>query len=475
MTRDTVLVIGAGASYGARPHARCRPPLGKDLANYLLDWFHANAPRDGDHVWNAAMQYELDGTAPSDGLFDDADGVRAVLDDATARSSTANPIAFEQVMGELLRDGNRGVLTKINSVIAVSLLGGRCCSFPRGANLYDRLFAPLRTRLRAIITPNYDLLSEEALDRADLTHRYAGAPMRDGTDVVLYKFHGSANFFATPGSVGSASSDAGQAVKPLRIEPQTYLPSFYNDHPLYAAYPRENAFLEHKHKDGTGLAVMVTYGPGKDATDGRPYLNAIRKVCREDLERVLPSRIIAVGVSPPRGGGDDDAWESDLRAPGVSRHPQGILERDPRGERGDAASRLRRSRGVLRATATGARRGEPVASDAMPTTGWVLPGLVALVASVVTIAVGALGFLVALVAALVSKLPADDWRGRRVLRFVAGPVACAAVGGMGLLAAIGHEGSWFDDHWPVVPFVGMVVWIAVVVMLRGSRLHAGSH
>lgn len=45
-------------------------------------------------------------------------------------------------------------------------------------------------------------------------------------------------------------------------------------------------------------------------TDGRPHLDKIRRACRENLRRSLPARLIAIGVSPPRGGGDDDAWES---------------------------------------------------------------------------------------------------------------------------------------------------------------------
>jgi hypothetical protein len=44
----TLLVIGAGASHGARA-CDPRPPLGSQLAQYLLRWFDANAPRDDDH------------------------------------------------------------------------------------------------------------------------------------------------------------------------------------------------------------------------------------------------------------------------------------------------------------------------------------------------------------------------------------------------------------------------------------------
>ncbi len=315
MTRDTVLVIGAGASYGARtsePHER-RPPLGKDLAGYLLGWYDENAPK-AEHFdpWNFAMEDETDETAPSDELYDFAAQVRAILAEAVALCTPENPLGFEQVMAKLLLQGesSRHVLTTVNSVIAVSFLGGRKCFVGRAKDAYDELFGRIKERLRSVITPNYDLLCEEALERMGLAFHYAGVRGARAEQVVVYKFHGSANFFQTPGSSGSSSEDvARRGVKPLTATEQKNLLSFSNDHPLEVSYPRENAFLEHKHKGGASYPVMVTYGPGKDATDGRQYLDEIRRACGENLRQEVPARIVALGVSPPRGDGDDDAWE----------------------------------------------------------------------------------------------------------------------------------------------------------------------
>ena len=36
----------------------------------------------------------------------------------------------------------------------------------------------------------------------------------------------------------------------------------------------------------------------------------MREACTAELEGSPPNRVIAVGISPPRGDGDDDAWES---------------------------------------------------------------------------------------------------------------------------------------------------------------------
>jgi hypothetical protein len=55
--------------------------------------------------------------------------------------------------------------------------------------------------------------------------------------------------------------------------------------------------------------VLVTYGPGKDAVYGRPYLDRVREGCAAMLTEYPPGRVIAVGISPPRGRGDDDALE----------------------------------------------------------------------------------------------------------------------------------------------------------------------
>lgn len=314
MVRDTVLVIGAGASHGARmsePRER-RPPLGKDLARYLLDWFEENAPRDYRFdPWNMAMEDATD-SAPSDDLYDFAAEVRAVLAEAVALCTPDNPLGFEQVMAKLLREGedNRHVLTKVNSVITVSFLGGKKCFLGRANDAYGELFDRMKDGLRSVITPNYDLLCEEALDQVGLTFRYASVQGAGDEQVVIYKFHGSANFFQTPGGSGGSSEEiARRGVKPLTATEQKNIRSLSNAHPLGVSYPRENAFLEHKHKGGASYPVMVTYGPGKDATDGRRYLDEIRTACHENLRQEVPARVIALGVSPPRGGGDDDAWE----------------------------------------------------------------------------------------------------------------------------------------------------------------------
>ncbi len=311
MARDIVLVIGAGASFGARAKHAPAPPLGKDLAGYLLRWFDRNQPREGDIMHTHSARHGHTATSPPPPRLyrhDEHDpDVRPILQKAVALAKKS-ATGFEELMAQLLAAKDRRALTKMNSVIALSFLLGGGCAFVPGKDLYDELFAKLGRRLRAIITPNYDLLDVEALDRCGISARFVGAPVPKRAQVLLYRFHGSSNFFQPSGVGRSASLEAAQrATMPLRAKRQKNIPSFFNDHPLAAQYPRYNAIFEHKR--GLMKPVLVTYGPGKDATDGRQYLDQIRRACRENLRRSVPARIIALGVSPPRGGGDDDAWE----------------------------------------------------------------------------------------------------------------------------------------------------------------------
>jgi hypothetical protein len=311
MARDTVLVLGAGASYGARSTALRPPPIGKDLAGYLLRWFNANAPRDDDPLWSNAMYDPQDYVAPSKDPFRGDPDVRPVLVRAAQLSKTSDT-AFEEVMYDLLRDEDRRLLEKVNEVVCYALLGGRESAFDAGQDLFDKFFAVLRPTLRAIITPNYDLLSEEALERVGLTYRYRVLERdKAGADVVLDKFHGSANWFSPSGAGRGTTIEAAQrSARPLKAVKQAHVLSYYNDHGVFPSIGnrRWNAVLELKH--GHASPVLVTYGPGKDALYGRPHLDTVRKECAAELVQNPPRRVIAFGIRPPRDLGDDDAWEA---------------------------------------------------------------------------------------------------------------------------------------------------------------------
>jgi hypothetical protein len=321
MGRDTVLVVGAGASFGARPGDALRPPLGAHLARYLLNWYDANAPRLDDPGRSALMTTPLDTDTPSKWIYRGDPDVRPILVRAVERSET-DDTGFEQVMDELLHEMHRRSLDRVNMVLCFALLCGRACACEQKVDLYDQLFMKMRGSLRGIITPNYDLLCEEALSRVGLRYRYRGYtdPTTDGdAEVVLDKFHGSANFFLPSGNrTGSTIETARANSRPLKAVRQGRILSYYNDFGVHASIGdrRANAVAELKN-GGVSDPVLVTYGPGKDATYGRPFLDQVRDECGAELRDDPPKRVIAMGISPPRGGGDDDAWERVCRQVGA--------------------------------------------------------------------------------------------------------------------------------------------------------------
>jgi hypothetical protein len=303
--RDTVLVFGAGASYGARPEVECGPPLGTALAAYLLQWLEVNRPRR--RVGRLLIDDDDEQDAPDSRLWDDYKELRPILEQAR---DSGEPNAFELALADLGNAGRVGLLDSLNRILAVSFLGGKACAFREGEDLYDRLFRAFGARLRAIVTPNYDLLAEEALHRVGVPPWHAGTT-NPPASVAVYKIHGSVNFAQVPGGAGGATLETAQRnMKSLQLREQRPFASGYNAHPLYTiAGSHRNVFL-HQNDVGRYRPVMVTYGPAKPAVWGLPYLERIREACRADLEGSPPHKIIAVGIRPPLddSGADDPTW-----------------------------------------------------------------------------------------------------------------------------------------------------------------------
>jgi hypothetical protein len=308
--RDTVLVLGAGASLGARVERAAferTPPLGKDLAGYLLGWLEQNDARDPERRRQAALEY--DEGRPSSRLWDDHEAIDGLLRRARDWGSDDG---FERVMSELAGRPEIGLLATLNAVIAVSFLGGDACGFDEGPDGYDALVSAVGPRLRAVITPNYDLLLEEALARPAMPSRYAGT-LDAPAPVVVFKIHGSANFFLPNGGGRGVTIEIAQRnAKPTRGADQAPFFSSYNDHNLYAAPDRANARIEHKRREM--MPVLVTYGPQKPAVHARPHLDKLREECFREMTESPPTRIIATGIRPPVDDDLDDPTWSNLCA-----------------------------------------------------------------------------------------------------------------------------------------------------------------
>ena len=100
-----------------------------------------------------------------------------------------------------------------------------------------------------------------------------------------------------------------------------------------------------------------------------------------------------------------------------------------------------------------------------------LYGVVALFIALGTIALGLGGVLVFGLVGAVMRLPVDDERSRRVGRFVAGPLACAAMGlGFTILCvSLTGYGEVLDEDSLGCPVAGLALWITVAVVLHRRR------
>ena len=84
---------------------------------------------------------------------------------------------------------------------------------------------------------------------------------------------------------------------------------------------------------------------------------------------------------------------------------------------------------------------------------------------------GLLGAVLTGLVALNAAVPAGDRRSHRLGRFVAGPLACAALGGLLLVLSL-SGGKPFDDFALAFPLTGIGIWIGIALWLQ-RRWRAG--
>jgi hypothetical protein len=94
-----------------------------------------------------------------------------------------------------------------------------------------------------------------------------------------------------------------------------------------------------------------------------------------------------------------------------------------------------------------------------------MDGMFGLLAALATIVLGLLGAVLAGLVALVATLPPGDRTSDRVGRFVAGPLACAGMGGT-LLLLSESGGKLFDDFALAFPLIGIGIWIGIAIALH---------
>ncbi|HUB06076.1 MAG TPA: hypothetical protein VMB50_03705 [Myxococcales bacterium] len=325
---DHFLVLGAGASFGARdpPH---RPPLGPKLADYLLTWLTANDPGD-DISRRMAMEAEQDLTTPAADLFEPAARrrLREFLDHAVdssdfesaarrlivGRRQLEDRVARSVRAGQLAPDDRTAFhqkpIEEINRLVAFAMLGGNASSaFARRPDRFDELLSLPTFRGRiAVISLNYDILLEEALIRSGRSWGYRGPrrqfPRPGG--IPVFKLHGSINWQRLLPVGPGRTLSVGLAGHPLR--PDT------GHEEVQIARPNIIAML--KHSDHP--PVLATYSAGKEVDSNWGCIEGSVRSCLRAIRRSPGARATLFGVRLPAST-DDPRLERVARALQVLR------------------------------------------------------------------------------------------------------------------------------------------------------------
>jgi hypothetical protein len=313
-----ILVLGAGASLGARARCATLPPLGCGLGKYLLDWLDANEPRDeltsdfpltaGERLWHESLLPKL---------REELNGV--IGQESPSVDETLTP--FEVLMDKWTKreDGHR-ILIAMQTLLAYAFLVGHRCAFHEHLDLLDRLVRGLpRERPLIVITLNYDLLLEEAFLRDDQRFTYPAVPGVEktiffseghGEPTPVYKIHGSINWLSVR-SPGSADPEvARRATEPVKVEERNGL-LVTQTYATYVPPNRESLFLELERSTGTPVAAV--YGTGKPVVENAEHVDAHRRDCLARIARLVEGDALVIGVRHV-GEDDDPVLDEVLRA-----------------------------------------------------------------------------------------------------------------------------------------------------------------
>lgn len=205
--RPLVVLFGAGASHGARDGAK--PPLGKDLIPHLLNVYNGlRADRKGG--FDSFFKHDEK----------EAKELVKILQESASIGKDYETFLSEyrkQVGSNFPNDKLVKVLSRLLSTSLVSFwlwekLEPPLMEFPflKKRDRYDDLIEAVKlNKLKfniqntVFITPNYDVLFEQALDRAGLFQDPKRVLSWKGTtesDALLLKIHGSANWVGNMGN-----------------------------------------------------------------------------------------------------------------------------------------------------------------------------------------------------------------------------------------------------------------------------------
>lgn len=325
-----VLLLGAGASLGARDDAEVRPPLGRQLAGYLLRWLAANNPELPTVTRWPAFAPNPDPLIVGPGPWQNRAllaEVRAELEQVAAQDAQSDAPHFEALMerwaqAPIRRGGYRGHLEFMQQLLSYAMNFGNACAFLPGRDRFDDLLASFKPSV--IVTVNYDLLVEQALARASMRNSHPGIPAPaaagtfrelvsegEGPIVPMFKLHGSVDWF--PVRSGAAGSDKETVEELANANPLTPRPNdaVFGDKrtPLHS-YDTKHTFEPY---DGANLRILLQddynpvvaiYGRGKPLLRNLQHVRNHREACFEMLTEGGVGRVLAVGIRPVSEGDD---------------------------------------------------------------------------------------------------------------------------------------------------------------------------
>lgn len=303
-------MIGAGASFGAREDLQPgeRPPLGKDLAKYLLSWYAAHDPQQWEpetHILRA--ERSLDTSIPcSCDLLDDVSIRGRMISILEEAKKTA--LGFEEAMNLLWNDQDSPwyeAPKRVNQLISWAFTTGDTPQFVERSDLYDELVRKLfQKKGLAVISLNYDVLFEEAVYRV-LGKEVVWYPgVRFGQkelSLPVYKPHGSSNWFVLRGSSRSADLNiARKLAVPLALGPEK-TPDSQREYAILG--DRKNLVSSMKRTHGHFDTVMALIMPRKKVPLNWPAVDRARDLCLEAIFSNPSANATVIGVHVPI---DDD-------------------------------------------------------------------------------------------------------------------------------------------------------------------------
>ena len=227
---------------------------------------------------------------------------------------------FEDLLGRLQRDDREKLRSAIQILFSDLSIrrGGRKLDIDVGfcekPDLYDELIQKLKIEPRTwkVISLNYDLLFEQAVRRAGIKFRYPNFPENIGpyiespNELVIFKPHGSINFFAqadnrTFNHESTLQDDRGQITRYQIEKDGTVVPTYPI---IFAGMAGAENVLSRVASWQICKGIMANYMFGKRIDTNSQTLLEVRRKALLTLETT--NHLLVVGVRPISRPGDDD-------------------------------------------------------------------------------------------------------------------------------------------------------------------------